>query len=291
VFHIFDADKSNDLDIEELIPALTATLGKRITRQETEKIMRIYDTDENFRLDEKEFCALVSAMRKQMKTTKAKLARYKVSSRSNKKATKEARELGLEKVKLQQLEQLEQLGALTATTTTKPNKNQNKGTPDFTKMQGNWHQVGTENLDPFLKDQGVPWPIRKLIKAQKPTQALTFSETTFDMVTETKKMGPKGSKGEWGVEQASNNPRGQGGVLKVWYELGNGGVDVENNLNEDRGPKIFHRFIKNGEGEDEASLGSRHINEKGQLVLTMGPSPSKKNKGEMVQATRIFERD
>jgi len=97
VFDIFDADNSNDLDIDELIPALTATLAKKITREETEKILRLYDTNDDYRLDRKEFVSLVTAMRSQMKTTKAKLARIKVSKKDNKTATAEARALGLRK--------------------------------------------------------------------------------------------------------------------------------------------------------------------------------------------------
>ena len=59
VFDIFDADNSNDLDIEELVPALTATLAKKISRAETEKIMKLYDTNDDFRLDRQEFVRCV----------------------------------------------------------------------------------------------------------------------------------------------------------------------------------------------------------------------------------------
>lgn len=146
-----------------MIPALTATLAKKITKIETEKIMRIYDTDGDFRLNIDEFVSLVKAMKSQMKTTKAKLARIKVSRRENKKATKDARENALQKFEEREKKHLNAAEKVQKSSTAPLSEVAKAVVPDFTVINGEWRQVAlSDNFGNYLKQMGAPWPIRKV---------------------------------------------------------------------------------------------------------------------------------
>jgi hypothetical protein len=86
VFTLCDKDNSGSLDIEELEFALTSVLGKIVTRDEIDKLMKKHDTDGNGSLDREEFAVFVTALRKSKKSISNRLSFKSKSKKEMEKA-------------------------------------------------------------------------------------------------------------------------------------------------------------------------------------------------------------
>jgi len=149
------------------------------------------------------------------------------------------------------------------------------GSVDWKEFNGSWIQTRTDNLDHYLTHMKVPYLIKKLIKAVKPQQNITFYDQGFDI---TMLGGPKAvtNVGRFNIPMKVKDPRGQEGMLSLTYTK----HPITNVV-------VIHNRFETKEGTD---VGSRFIID-GELHMKMGPKISSKDGVTICEAVRIFKRN